>query len=70
MSVSSPAWGKGSGSGKMSFRIMSFIHETLYALFRDPYKVLTSYNLKKAGIGQPSIIGQIISEPQEKILGY
>jgi len=46
MSVSSPAWGKGSGSGKMSFRIMSFIHETLYALFRDPYKVLRAAGLQ------------------------
>jgi ubiquinone/menaquinone biosynthesis C-methylase UbiE len=27
-------------TNRMSFKIMSFIHETLYGLFRDPYKVL------------------------------
>jgi len=30
----------------MHFKMMSFVHETLYGLFRDPYKVL-----KAAGLG-------------------
>jgi demethylmenaquinone methyltransferase/2-methoxy-6-polyprenyl-1,4-benzoquinol methylase len=30
----------------MSFKTMSFIHETLYGLFRDPYKVLKAAGLQ------------------------
>jgi ubiquinone/menaquinone biosynthesis C-methylase UbiE len=30
----------------MSFKMMSFIHETLYGLFRDPYKALTAAGLQ------------------------
>jgi ubiquinone/menaquinone biosynthesis C-methylase UbiE len=30
----------------MSFKMMSFIHETLYGLFRDPYKALTIAGLQ------------------------
>jgi demethylmenaquinone methyltransferase/2-methoxy-6-polyprenyl-1,4-benzoquinol methylase len=30
----------------MSFKMMSFIHETLYGLFRDPYKVLQAAGLE------------------------
>ena len=30
---------------RMSFRMMSFIHETLYGLFRDPYKALNAAGL-------------------------
>jgi len=29
----------------MSFKMMSFIHETLYGLFRDPYKALNAAGL-------------------------
>ncbi|MBN2516077.1 MAG: class I SAM-dependent methyltransferase [Deltaproteobacteria bacterium] len=29
----------------MNFRMMSFIHETLYGLFRDPYKALNAAGL-------------------------
>ena len=32
--------------GRMSFKMMSFIHETLYGLFRDPYKALQAAGLK------------------------
>jgi ubiquinone/menaquinone biosynthesis C-methylase UbiE len=32
--------------GRMSFKMMSFIHETLYGLFRDPYKVLQAADLE------------------------
>jgi ubiquinone/menaquinone biosynthesis C-methylase UbiE len=31
---------------KTNFKMMSFVHETLYGLFRDPYKVLDSARLK------------------------
>jgi len=31
---------------RMNFRMMSFIHETLYGLFRDPYKVLNAAGLE------------------------
>jgi ubiquinone/menaquinone biosynthesis C-methylase UbiE len=30
----------------LSFKMMSFIHETLYGLFRDPYKALKAAGLK------------------------
>jgi ubiquinone/menaquinone biosynthesis C-methylase UbiE len=30
----------------MSFKMMSFIHETLYGLFRDPYKALQAAGLE------------------------
>jgi ubiquinone/menaquinone biosynthesis C-methylase UbiE len=30
---------------EMNFRMMSFIHETLYGLFRDPYKALNAAGL-------------------------
>jgi ubiquinone/menaquinone biosynthesis C-methylase UbiE len=30
----------------MNFKMMSFIHETLYGLFRDPYKALSSAGLE------------------------
>jgi ubiquinone/menaquinone biosynthesis C-methylase UbiE len=32
--------GKMSLSDRVHFKMMSFVHETLYSLFRDPYKVL------------------------------
>ena len=35
-----------SRKGKMSFKMMSFIHETLYGLFRDPYKALQAAGLQ------------------------
>jgi len=31
---------------RMNFRMMSFIHETLYGMFRDPYKVLNAAGLE------------------------
>jgi ubiquinone/menaquinone biosynthesis C-methylase UbiE len=31
---------------KSSFKMMSFMHETLYGLFRDPYKALNAAGLK------------------------
>lgn len=33
-------------TSKMSFKMMSFIHETLYGIFRDPYKTLNAAGLK------------------------
>lgn len=33
-------------NGKTSFKMMSFIHETLYSLFRDPYKALRAAGLE------------------------
>lgn len=33
-------------TSKMSFKIMSFVHETLYGIFRDPYKILNAAGLK------------------------
>ena len=33
-------------TGKLSFGMMSFIHETLYGLFRDPYQVLGAAGLE------------------------
>jgi ubiquinone/menaquinone biosynthesis C-methylase UbiE len=33
-------------SDRMHFRMMSLIHETLYSLFRDPYKVLKAAGLE------------------------
>jgi demethylmenaquinone methyltransferase/2-methoxy-6-polyprenyl-1,4-benzoquinol methylase len=33
-------------TSKISFKMMSFIHETLYGLFRDPYKVLKAAGLE------------------------
>jgi ubiquinone/menaquinone biosynthesis C-methylase UbiE len=30
----------------LSFKMMSFVHETLYGLFRDPYKALKAAGLK------------------------
>jgi len=32
-------------SNKMHFKMMSLVHETLYSLFRDPYKVLNAAGL-------------------------
>ncbi len=32
--------------GRMSFKMMSFVHETLYGLFRDPYKALQAAGLE------------------------
>jgi len=34
-------------ANRMNFRMMSFIHETLYGLFRDPYKVLNAAGLER-----------------------
>jgi len=34
------------GTNKMNFKMMSFIHETLYGLFRDPYKALRDAGLE------------------------
>jgi ubiquinone/menaquinone biosynthesis C-methylase UbiE len=31
---------------RMGFKMMSFVHETLYSLFRDPYKVLNAAGLE------------------------
>ena len=31
---------------RMSFKMMSFVHETLYGLFRDPYKALNAAGLE------------------------
>jgi predicted methyltransferase len=31
---------------RISFKTMSFIHETLYGLFRDPYKLLRAAGLE------------------------
>ena len=33
-------------SNRMHFRMMSLVHETLYSLFRDPYKVLNAAGLE------------------------
>jgi ubiquinone/menaquinone biosynthesis C-methylase UbiE len=33
-------------SNKMHFKMMSLVHETLYGLFRDPYKVLNAAGLE------------------------
>jgi len=33
-------------SDRMHFRMMSLVHETLYGLFRDPYKVLNAAGLE------------------------
>ena len=33
-------------SNRMHFRMMSLVHETLYSLFRDPYKVLNAVGLE------------------------
>jgi ubiquinone/menaquinone biosynthesis C-methylase UbiE len=35
-----------SRANKMSFKMMSFVHETLYGLFRDPYKALNAAGLE------------------------
>ena len=34
-------------ANRMNFRMMSFIHETLYGLFRDPYKILNAAGLER-----------------------
>jgi len=33
-------------SNRLHFKMMSFVHETLYGLFRDPYKVLRAAGLE------------------------
>ena len=33
-------------ANRMHFKMMSFVHETLYGLFRDPYKSLNAAGLK------------------------
>ena len=33
-------------SDRVHFKMMSFVHETLYSLFRDPYKVLKAAGLE------------------------
>jgi ubiquinone/menaquinone biosynthesis C-methylase UbiE len=33
-------------TNKMNFKMMSFVHETLYGLFRDPYKALHDAGLE------------------------
>ncbi|MEW6113494.1 MAG: class I SAM-dependent methyltransferase [Thermodesulfobacteriota bacterium] len=35
-----------SRANKTSFKMMSFVHETLYGLFRDPYKALKAAGLE------------------------
>jgi ubiquinone/menaquinone biosynthesis C-methylase UbiE len=35
-----------SASNKVHFKMMSFVHETLYSLFRDPYRVLRAAGLE------------------------
>ena len=35
-----------SRTDKLHFKMMSFVHETLYGLFRDPYKVLRAAGLE------------------------
>ena len=35
-----------SHTNKLHFKMMSFVHETLYGLFRDPYKVLRAAGLE------------------------
>ncbi len=35
-----------SRTDKMNFKMMSFVHETLYGLFRDPYKALHDAGLE------------------------
>lgn len=35
-----------SRTNKLHFKMMSFVHETLYGLFRDPYKVLRAAGLE------------------------
>ena len=35
-----------SRTNKLHFKMMSFVHETLYGLFRDPYKVLKAAGLE------------------------
>jgi len=37
---------KMSHTNKLHFKMMSFVHETLYGLFRDPYKVLRAAGLE------------------------
>jgi len=37
---------KMSRPNRMHFKMMSFVHETLYSLFRDPYKVLNTVGLE------------------------
>jgi ubiquinone/menaquinone biosynthesis C-methylase UbiE len=37
---------KMSMTDRMHFKMMSFVHETLYSLFRDPYQVLDDAGLK------------------------
>ena len=37
---------KMSMTNRMHFKMMSFVHETLYSLFRDPYQVLDDAGLK------------------------
>ena len=41
-----PRRGKMWPTNRMHFRMMSFVHETLYSLFRDPYKVLQAAGLE------------------------
>jgi len=33
-------------TNRLNFKMMSFVHETLYSLFRDPYKVLNAAGLE------------------------
>lgn len=35
-----------SRANRISFKMMSFVHETLYGLFRDPYKALNAAGLE------------------------
>ena len=37
---------KHSSTHRISFKMMSFVHETLYGLFRDPYKALNAAGLE------------------------
>jgi len=37
---------KQSSANRISFKMMSFVHETLYGLFRDPYKALNAAGLE------------------------
>jgi ubiquinone/menaquinone biosynthesis C-methylase UbiE len=65
--------GKGekmSVSNKAHFKMMSFVHETLYGLFRDPYRVL-----KAAGLGPGQKVLEVgcgpgfFTVPAAKIVG-